>query len=78
MFELRRSVAFAALAGEMREWSAHRVFPKRLKAFGLDAAKIVDAAVPTPKSPEAGSVPTGKKRKASAAKPAKSGKKGKA
>ena len=45
-----RHAAFAVLSGELQEWDAFEAFPKRAKAFGLDARKIVDEVAPAAKA----------------------------
>lgn len=57
--QLVRHAAFLVIAAEARGYLAREVFPKRAKAFGIDAKKIVNEVAPPPK-PE----PKAKKKKA--------------
>lgn len=41
-----RKAAFIILQAELTEWDAPTKFPKRLRAFGIDAKKILDEAAP--------------------------------
>jgi hypothetical protein len=67
--DLIRHAAFLVLQAEATGWGAPREFPKRAKAFGVDARKILEEVAPA--ASETPSVQT------SAAKATKSGKKGK-
>jgi len=48
--DLIRHAAMMSILADVGEYSAQRDFPKRAKAFGVDVAKIVDAAAPPVRS----------------------------
>ena len=60
--DLVRYAAFMVLADEMQEWNALESFPKRARALGIDAKKIVNLAAPKPKVQTPGKPVAGKKK----------------
>ena len=60
--DLVRHAAFKVLRGECYEYQAPRDFPKRAKAFGVDAKAIVAKVAPVPTAAAADTAPAPKKK----------------